>query len=186
LSTLKQENQLVAQNLQQDVSKQATARKVAAELIRLGDTSLSAPLLSASGTGDNLLLLQVNQESSSSVLHEYTDEHALSNERKRKELQDLQGEPITEKHRDEWKALNQKAAQGKKGKEPEDEPSMARPPRSLRVASLEEMPASFTAPKSVLDMQYCVRHLEGLRELIGRNNLRHHAHEASFHSREVS
>ena len=43
-------------------SKQATARQVAAELIRLGDTSLSVPLLSASGTGDNLLLLQVNQE----------------------------------------------------------------------------------------------------------------------------
>ncbi len=103
--------------------------------------------------------------------HESADEHALSNERKRKELQDLQGGPITEKHRDEWKAVNQKAAQGKKDKEPKDEPSMARPPRNLRVASLEEMPASFTAPKSVMDMQYCVLHLEGLRELVGKHNL---------------
>jgi hypothetical protein len=153
------------------VSKQATARHVAAELIRLGDTSLSAPLLSASGTGDNLLLLQVNQESSSSVWQEFADEHALSNERKRKELQDLRGELITEKHRGEWKAMNQKAAQGKKDKEPEDEASRARPPRNLRVASIEELPGSFTAPKSVMDMQYCVRHLEGLRELAGKNDL---------------
>jgi hypothetical protein len=140
-------------------------------LIRLGDTSLSVPLLSASGTGDNLLLLQVNQESSSSEVHESADEPALINERKRKELQDLEGGPITEKHRDEWKTMNLKAAQGKKGKEPEDEPSMARPPRSLRVASLEEMPASFTAPKSVMDMQYCVQNLEDLRALVGKNNL---------------
>ncbi len=153
------------------VSKQATARQLAAELIRLGDTSLSAPPLSASGTGDNLLLLQVNQESSSSVTHVSAEERASSNERKHKELQDLQGGPITEKHRDEWKALNQKAAQGKKGKEPEDEASRTRPPRNLRVASLEEMPASFTAPKSVMDMQYCVRHLDELRDLAGNNNL---------------
>jgi hypothetical protein len=148
------------------VSKQATARQHAAELIRLGDTSLSAPLLSASGSGDNLLLLQVNQESTSSA-----EEHASSNERKHKELQDLQGAPITEKHKGEWKALNQKAAQGKKGKEPEDEASRTRPPRNLRVASLEEMPASFTAPKSVMDMQYCVRHLDELRDLAGNNDL---------------
>jgi hypothetical protein len=83
------------------VSKQATARQRAAELIRLGDTSLSASLLSASGTEDNLLLLQVNQESSSSMMHASAKEHALSNERKRKELQDLQGGPITEKLREE-------------------------------------------------------------------------------------
>jgi hypothetical protein len=152
-------------------SKQATARQLAAELIRLGDTSPSAPLLSASGTGDNLLLLQVNQESSSSVTHVSAEEHASSNERKHKELQDLQGGPITEKHRDEWKALNQKAAQGKKDKEPEEGPSKTRPPRNLRVASLEEMPGSFTTPKKVMDMQYCVQHLEGLRELAGRNDL---------------
>ncbi len=44
------------------VSKQATARQVAAELIRLGDTSLSAPLLSTSGTVDNLLSSQVDRE----------------------------------------------------------------------------------------------------------------------------
>ncbi len=153
------------------VSKQATARQVAAELIRLGDTSLSAPLLSASGTGDNLLLLQVNQESSSSVAHASADEHALNNERKRKELQDLQGGPITERRREEWEAMNLKGAQGKKGKEPDEEPSVARPPRNLRVASLEELPGSFTAPKSVMDMQYCVQHLEDLRALVGKNNL---------------
>jgi hypothetical protein len=153
------------------VNKQATARQVAAELIRHGDTSLSAPLLNAPGTGDNFLLLQVNQESSSSVTHTSAEEHALNNERKHKELQDLQGAPITEKHRSEWKALNQKAAQGKKDKEPEDETSRKRPPRNLRVASLEEMPASFTAPKSVMDMQYCVQHLEELRDLAGDNDL---------------
>jgi hypothetical protein len=105
------------------------------------------------------------------VAHVSAEEHALSNERKRKELQDLQGGPITERHREEWKAKNLKAAQGKKDKEPEDEPSMARPPRNLRVASLEEMPASFTAPKSVMDMQYCVQNLEDLRALAGKNNL---------------
>ncbi len=44
------------------VSKQATARQVAAELIRLGDTSLSAPLLNTSGTVDNLLSSQVDHE----------------------------------------------------------------------------------------------------------------------------
>jgi hypothetical protein len=43
--------------------------------------------------------------------------------------------------------------------------------RNSRVASLEKLPGSFTAPKSVLDMHYCVRNLEGLRELAGRNNL---------------
>jgi hypothetical protein len=99
------------------VSKQATARQVAAELIRIGNTSLSAPLLSASGTGDNSLLLQVNQESSSSMTHASAEEHASSNERKRKELQDLQGGPISERHREEeWKAMSLKAVQGKKGK----------------------------------------------------------------------
>jgi hypothetical protein len=41
-------------------SKQETARQVAAELIRLGDTSLSAPLFSTSGAMDNLLPSQVN------------------------------------------------------------------------------------------------------------------------------
>jgi hypothetical protein len=153
------------------VSKQATARQLAAELIRLGDTSLSAPLLSTSGTRDNLPLLQVNQESSSSVTHASAEEHALSNERKHKELQDLQGGPITEKQRDEWIALNQKAAQGKKDKEPEDKASKTRPSRNLRVASLEEMPGSFTTPKRVMDMQYCVQHLEELRVLVGRNDL---------------
>jgi hypothetical protein len=96
------------------VGKQATALQIAAELIRLEDTSLSAPLLSASETVDNLLLSQVNQESSSSVAHASADEHALSNERKRKELQDLQGGAITEEHREEWKAKNLKAVQTRK------------------------------------------------------------------------
>jgi hypothetical protein len=149
------------------VSKQATARQRAAELIRLGDTSLSASPFSVSGIGDNLPLLQVNKESSSSVLHASVEEHASSNERKRKELQDLQGAPINEKRRDEWKALNQKAAQGKK----DNEPLKPRPPRSLRVSSLDEMPASFTAPKSVIDMQYCVQHLDDFRALAGKNDL---------------
>ncbi len=47
----------------------------------------------------------------------------------------------------------------------------ARPPRSLRVSSLDEMPASFAAPKSVMDMQYCVQHLDGFRKLAGKNDL---------------
>jgi hypothetical protein len=64
------------------------------------------------------------------VTHVSADEHALSNERKRKELQDLQGGPITERCREEWKAMNLKAAQGKKDKEPDEEPSVARPPRN--------------------------------------------------------
>jgi hypothetical protein len=122
------------------VSKQATARQRAAELIRLGDTSLSASLLSASGAGDNLPLLQVNQESSSSATHASAGEHASSRE-------------------------------GKKDKEPAGEPAKTRLPRNLRVASLEEMPGTFTTPKKVMDMQYCVQHLEELRSLAGRNNL---------------
>jgi hypothetical protein len=149
-------------------SKQATARQVAAELIRLGDTSLSAPLLSASGTAYNLLLLQVNQESSSSVAHSSAEEHALSNERKRKELQDLQGGAITERSREEWKAMNLKAAQDMKAQDPDEEPPVAKPPRNIRVASLEEMPGPFTAAKSVMDMEYCVKNLTGLRVLAGR------------------
>jgi hypothetical protein len=152
-------------------SKQATARQVAAELIRLGDTSLSAPLLSASGTEDNLLLSQVNQKSSSSGAYASAEEHALSDERKRKELQELQGGAITERHREEWKAMNLKAAQDMKAKDPDNGPSEAKPPRSTRVTSLEEMPASFTASKSVMHMQYCVQNLEDFRQLVGKNQL---------------
>jgi hypothetical protein len=191
------------------VSKQATARQVAAELIRLGDTSLSAPLLSASGTVDNLLPSQVDRdlskelehegihitafiedkrarlqkdreartealkimESSSSVAYVSAEEHALSNERKRKELQDLQGGAITEEQREEWKARNRKAAQDVKAKVPDKEPPATRPPRSIRVASLQELPASFTAAKSVMDMQYCVMNLSDFRTLAGKNQL---------------
>jgi hypothetical protein len=58
-------------------------------------------------------------------------------------------------------------AHGKK----DNEPLKARPPRSLRVSSLEEMPAAFAAPKSVMDMQYCVLHLDKFRKLAGKNNL---------------
>ncbi len=100
-----------------------------------------------------MLLSQVNQQSSSSVAHASAEEHALSNERRSKELQDLQGGAITEMHRGEWKAMNLKAAQDVKTKDPDKEPSVAKPPRNIRVASLEEMPAAFTAPKSVMDMQ---------------------------------
>ncbi len=44
------------------VNKQATARQVAAELIRHGDLSLSSSLVSASGNMDNFLPLQVNND----------------------------------------------------------------------------------------------------------------------------
>jgi hypothetical protein len=101
------------------------------------------------------------------------EEHAYvrENERKRKELQDLQGAPISEKHKSEWKALNQKATQSKKDKEAEGKTSKARPPRNVRVASLEEMPGTFAIQKRVMDMQYCVANLGDLRALVGRNNL---------------
>jgi hypothetical protein len=191
------------------VSKQATARQVAAELIRLGDTSLSAPLHSTSGTVDNLLPSQVDRdlgkelehegihitafiedkrarlqkdreartealkimESSSSVAYVSAEEHALSNERKRKELQDLQGGAITEEQREEWKARNRKAARDAKAKGPDKELSAVKPPRNVRVASLKELPASFTAAKSVMDMQYCVENLSDFRKLAGKNKL---------------
>jgi hypothetical protein len=104
-------------------------------------------------------------------VHTSAEEHTLSNERKRKELQEIQGAAISGEHREEWKAMNLKAAQDKKAKIPDKEPPFAKPPRSIRVASLEEMPASFTAAKSVMDMQYCVGNLTGLRELAGKNNL---------------
>jgi hypothetical protein len=67
--------------------------------------------------------------------------------------------------------MNLKAVQDKKAKIPDKEPPVAKPPRSIRVASLEEMPASFTAAKSVMDMQYCVDNLTDLRVLAGKNNL---------------
>ena len=153
------------------VSKQATARQRAAELIRLGDTSLSASPFSVSGTGDNLPLLQVNKESSSSAMQVSEEEHAASNERKRKELQDLQGGPITGKLREEWKAMNRNVAPTKKDEKQEAEVANTRPPRNLRVSSWDEMPASFSAPKRVMDMQYCVRNLEEFRALAGKNDL---------------
>jgi hypothetical protein len=131
------------------VNKQATARQVAAELIRHGDISLSAPLLSESGNMDNLLPLQVNNdlegkgqrmpvfteeqharlqkskaertepqnvmESSSSVEHASASEHVLSNERKQKELQDLQDGKVSEELRKEWGAKRSKATLEERG-----------------------------------------------------------------------
>ncbi len=88
-----------------------------------------------------------------------------------KELQDLQDGAITEEQREEWKARNLKAAQDEKAKVLDKEPPAARPPRSVRVASLEELPASFTAAKSVMDMQYCVQNLSDFRKLTGKNKL---------------
>jgi hypothetical protein len=88
------------------------------------------------------------RESSSSVQHVSAKEHALRNERKQKELQGLQDGAITEEQREEWKARNRKAAQDAKAKGPDKEPLAVKRPRSIRVASLEELPASFTAAKS--------------------------------------
>ncbi len=96
------------------------------------------------------------------------EEHTLSNERKCKELQDLQTGAITGEHREEWKVMNLKAVQDKKAKVPDKEPPVAKPAGST---SLDEMPASFTAAKSVMDMQYCVDNLTDLRVLAGKNNL---------------
>ncbi len=124
------------------------------------------------------LLVQVTndlangRESSSSVQHIWARKHALSNERKQKELQDLQDGAITEEQMEEWKARNNlKATQDEKAKVPDKEPLAARPPRSIRVASLEELPASFTAAKSVMDMQYCVQNLSDFRKQAGKNKL---------------
>ncbi len=47
----------------------------------------------------------------------------------------------------------------------------AKGPRNIRVESLSDLPPSFTAKKSVMDMQYCVANLSGLRSLAGRNPL---------------
>jgi hypothetical protein len=88
------------------VDKQATARQVAAELIRQKDLSL----LQVTNDRGN------ERESSSSVQHGSAKEHALSNERKQKELQDLQDGVITEEQRKEWKARRLKAAQDENSK----------------------------------------------------------------------
>ncbi len=187
------------------VDKQATARQVAAELIRQEDLSLLSSPVSASGNKDTLLPLQVNNdlqdekqrmpvfteeqrasyrragrigqspliatESSSSVQHESAKEHALSNERKQKELQDLQDGVITEEQRKEWKARKLKAAKDENVKCLAKEPPATRPPRSTRVASLDDLLLSFTAEKSVMDMQYCVKHLAEFHTLAGKNKL---------------
>ncbi len=111
------------------------------------------------------------KESSSSVQHESAKEHALSNERKQKELQDLQDVVITEEQRKEWKARKLKAAQDENAKCLVKEPPATRPPRSTRVASLDDLPLSFTAEKSVMDMQYCVKNLAEFHTLAGKNKL---------------
>jgi hypothetical protein len=103
------------------------------------------------------------------VAHVSAEEHALSNERKRKELQDLQGGPITERHREEWKAMNLKAAQGKKDKEPEDEPLMARSPRKPPwkrcLPRLQRQRACWICSIVCDTWKVCAN------ELVGRNNL---------------
>jgi hypothetical protein len=109
-------------------------------------------------------------ESSSSVEHASAREHALSNERKQKELQDLQDGKVSEEQRKEWKAMRLKAAQEENAKCLIKEPP-PRGPRSIRVASLDDLPLSFTAEKSVMDMHYCVQNLPELRTLAGKNKL---------------
>ncbi len=94
----------------------------------------------------------------------------LSNERKQKELQDLQDGRVSEELRKEWGAKKSKAtleecdAKGGMGEAP------ARPPRNPRVNSLEELPPSFTAEKDVMDMAYCVKHRSVIRSLVGKND----------------
>jgi hypothetical protein len=50
---------------------------------------------------------------------------------------------------------------------PGEESPAAKPPRNIRVASLEELPASFTAAKRVMDMQYCVENLSAAKRVMG-------------------
>ncbi len=95
---MKQRNQLAAQKLQQDAlschssssisgSKQAAARQVAAELIRRGDLSLSAPFHSVSGIQDNLLSSQVDNDSAGKgqYLPAFTEEQRSRLQRSRAE-----------------------------------------------------------------------------------------------------
>jgi hypothetical protein len=86
-------------------------------------------------------------------------DHMLSNERKQKELQDLQEGKVSEEWewKEEWRAkklkavLEERATMGGIGEVP------VKVPRNSRVSSLEELPPSFTAEKDVLYMEYCVR-----------------------------
>ncbi len=153
-------------------SKQATARQVAAELIRQGDLSLSAPFFSESGILDNLSPSQVGSDSagkdqrlpvfteeqrgrlqksraerieplktngsSASVEHASASEHALSNVQKLRELQERQ------ELRAEGKTTEREGGTKALIKEPP-----AKGPRSLRVGSLKDLPASFIAQKNV-------------------------------------
>jgi hypothetical protein len=174
-------------------------------LIRHGDLSLSAPLLSASGTMDNLLPSQVNNdpadkghrlpvfteeqrarlqksraeraeslhhvmESSASAEYASASEHALSNEQKQKELQDLQDGKVSEEWREEWRTKKLKAVQEERAANGGISEVPVRVPRNPRVSSLEELPPSFTAEKDVMDVQYCVKHISDLRSLVGKND----------------
>jgi hypothetical protein len=96
-------------------------------------------------------------ESSSSEEHSSASEDVLSNERKQKNLQDLQLEKSKA-------TLEECDAKGGMGEAP------ARPPRNLRVNSLEESSPSFTAEKDVVDMAYCVNHQSVIRSLVGKND----------------
>ncbi len=69
------------------------------------------------------------------MAHVSAKEHALSNERKQRELQDLQDGVITEEQRKEWKARNLKAAQDEKAKGPDTEP-----PAANHLGALESPP----------------------------------------------
>ncbi len=179
-------------------SKQATARQVAAELIRHGDLSLSAPFLSSSGSLDNLPPSQVGSDSSgkdkhlpvfteeqrarlqksraerialpktkesyASVEHASASEHALSNSRKLRERQETQEERDVERIGKECDLSSEQRSKEKLAIREENakiliKETPARGPRSIRVGSLGDLPRSFTAQKSVLDMQYCIAHL---------------------------
>jgi hypothetical protein len=77
---------------------------------------------------------------SSSIEHASASEHTLSNIRKQNELQDLQDAEGKEERRKEWKARRLKAAQEENAKCIIKEPP-PRGPRSLRVASLDDLPS---------------------------------------------
>jgi hypothetical protein len=84
-------------------------------------------------------------KSSSSIVHASASEHALSNERKHKELQDLQDGKVSQEWRDEWRAKKSKAV-------------------------LEERAAKGGSSEDVMDMENCVRHISAIRGLAGKND----------------
>ncbi len=139
-------------------------------------------------------------ESSTSVEYASASEHALSNERKQKELQDLQEGKVSEDWQKEWRAKKLKAVQDEKNAKGGITDAPLRVQRNPRVSLLDELPLSFTAKKDVMDMQYCVKHLSDLRSLVGKNDQLSkfsdfwapdhkntmYAHESSLHPREIA